>query len=397
MDEQTSARGEEVLQQRRWWTLAFGLTAIILVILNIFTPSLDSALPPAAGFAAIGAMLLTWLLASTQRRWSVAMTYVVWLGIIVASGVAIASNPPLALVQVVLYPFLWASALGATEAIVVNTLGAISVAIGMYFGYNDGPEGVAPSIATAAISLGFSIFMGLWIARIERESIIRGRLESELSETRAEVVALHAEQGAAAERERLSRDLHDTVGQSLAGLVLLVQRARRDLAEQRLTDETLAPIEEGARAALGEIRAVLAATSADGLAEHGLIDALARLADHFRRETGLAVTTNLPEHASLGLDRAREVVLLRCAQEALANVRKHAQATSATLTLVRLYGTVLLTVRDNGRGIGEVPNADRGYGLSGMRERVQQVGGKFAVSPVAAGGTEVLVELQVQA
>jgi signal transduction histidine kinase len=107
---------------------------------------------------------------------------------------------------------------------------------------------------------------------------------------------------------------------------------------------------------------------------------VARLAERFERETGIAVAVDL---AGLGpvagdLDRALEVVLLRCAQEGLANVRKHSRAGTATIGVVRSPEEITLTVADDGQGMGGyLPEAEHGFGLAGMRDRVALVDGRL--------------------
>src|SRR5690606_3736963 len=146
-----------------------------------------------------------------------------------------------------------------------------------------------------------------------------------------ELAALHRDAGVTDERARMSREVHDTVAQSLTGLVLLAQRARREQGAGALDAETLELIETGARDALAETRALVAAAAPVELAQGGLPDALRHLAERFERETHISVTVSAQVEAPL--ERDIEVVLLRCAQEGLANVRKHAQAARARVEL----------------------------------------------------------------
>jgi signal transduction histidine kinase len=89
-------------------------------------------------------------------------------------------------------------------------------------------------------------------------------------------------------------------------------------------------------------------------------------------------------------------VLLRCAQEGLANVRKHSRASVASVTLERGSDEVTLEVRDNGRGLGDYSDErENGFGLAGMRDRVRLVGGWLQVGDVAAGGTVLRVSIPV--
>jgi signal transduction histidine kinase len=120
----------------------------------------------------------------------------------------------------------------------------------------------------------------------------------------------------------------------------------------------------------------------------GLPATLAALAERFSTETGVAVTVS---GEAPDVDREAEVVLLRCAQEALANVRKHAHAAKVSIALDAGYEGAELTVTDDGVGIGE--QASGGYGLAGMAERVRLAGGSLRVFSVDSGGTTVRVAL----
>ncbi|MET0481246.1 MAG: ATP-binding protein, partial [Mycetocola sp.] len=123
-----------------------------------------------------------------------------------------------------------------------------------------------------------------------------------------------------------------------------------------------------------------------------LADTLARLGERFTRETGVTVTTDAT-HTELPRDL--EVVLLRCAQEGLANVRKHADARAASVTVVQTTGSISLRITDDGRGLGGFqPSDEYGFGLSGMRDRVGLVGGTLTVADAATGsGTELTVTI----
>ncbi len=125
----------------------------------------------------------------------------------------------------------------------------------------------------------------------------------------------------------------------------------------------------------------------------GLADALQRLAASFERETGVRVSV---EADAAGLDRELEVVLLRCAQEGLANVRKHAGASAATITVASGESEIVLEVRDDGAGPGAGPGPGAGgFGLAGMRDRVALVGGRMEFGPGEPAGAVLRVIVPV--
>jgi signal transduction histidine kinase len=245
----------------------------------------------------------------------------------------------------------------------------------------------------------FSLGLGLWISRVLYQSAHRADLIEQLERTRAELAAVERERGVLAERERLAREVHDTLAQGYTSIVVLSQTAAAHLdTDPAAARERLALIEEVARDNLEEARAMVAAFAPVALEDSTLVEALERLAERFTRETGLAVRVDTAALAGeVALRRDEEVVLLRGAQEALTNVRRHAGASSV---VVRLSVTgeserrqVSLHVEDD--GIGFDGSAVRGSGLEGLRGRVAQVGG--AVDVVSAPGEGTRVTLRVPA
>ena len=236
----------------------------------------------------------------------------------------------------------------------------------------------------ALLSFAFSVALGLWITRIQDYGTERDRLLTELRATQDVVAALERQAGVTEERARVAREIHDTIAQSLTGLVMTAQRASSKAARSpESVGPELALMEQLAQEALTEARTLVASYTPVTVAG-GLPATLAALAGRFTTETGVAVdvTGGAPD-----VDREAEVVLLRCVQEALANVRKHAQARSV---LVALDPTGV-TISDDGVGIGEV--AGSGYGLAGMAERVRLAGGTVDVAGGDTGGTTVRVVL----
>jgi len=350
--------------------------------------SLRSPLPLALALTGIGMLVLSWALWGDQRVEAEEPSVALVLGVALAAGVATAGFASLAILQAIAYPVAWVFSRRIRDAMLGNL--AIGLAVGAGFTVSIGtePADLVQIAFTLTLSLGFSIAMGLWISRMTALGEERGRLLAELQGAQEQIAALNRDAGAAAERERLARELHDTIAQDLTGLVMLAQRARREAAAP---DATLAMLEEGARAALGETRALVAAGAAldtDGL---GLEAALHRLAQRFERETGVNVTLRADDAPSLSRDA--EVVVLRCAQEALGNARKHARAAQITILVEPDEADgVRLTVSDDGIGF-DPSTAPQGFGLSGMTERLALVGGTLRVTSAPGTGTVLVAEL----
>ncbi|THG30975.1 sensor histidine kinase [Naasia lichenicola] len=368
-----------------WWHLAFGLgPAATLGFCAVLAD--DDAVPLAA--VALLSMTVLWFAFGRLSFGSRTARMVFLPLLILALTVAIAAAPNAAVIQCLVFPFIWVSIDGLRSALIGNAF----VAIGAFVGFSVAQRGTEYGYATAAaislVSVAFSVLMGLWITRITVWGHERGRLLEELTDAQAELAAANREQGIASERERLARELHDTIAQSLTGLVMVAQRASAARNLDPAVRADLELIESIGRETLGETRA-LVASSASVRVEGGLAAAASRLSARYRRETGIDVDLDI-RAAPSELDRELEVVVLRCMQEALANVRKHAAASHVVVRIDADTETLVVEVLDDGVGIS-VADAETagGFGLSGMRERLALVGGQVTVAPRSTGGTSL--------
>ncbi len=238
-----------------------------------------------------------------------------------------------------------------------------------------------------AISMTVSLLFGGWIHGIIQQSAKRAELIAELERTRAELAAERHDAGVLAERARLAAEIHDTLAQGFTSVLMLTQAAE---VNPDTTKESLTLIERTARENLAEARSLVAALSPAALDGSSLPEALRRLTDGHREAT----------HADVALDVSGEptphpetdVVLLRAAQETLANVRKHASAGRVRLRLAYAPDGVTLAVSDDGAGFDPSANGT-GFGLRGMRRRVEQSGGTMTVTSEPGTGTTVKVQL----
>lgn len=366
------------MENPRWWHVAVCVLAALLTVMVLAAGI--PAWQQLGALAALAVFVAGWF-AIGRLSWRSPAAAVAFSAIlIVAVGAAVGFLPIMAIMQCLAYPLLWVIASSRAVAVAANVALAAAVAVGFWFGTGD----LVQTALTAGLSLGFSLALGLWIARIAELSEQRQELLTRLQDAQAELAAAHRDSGVTSERERLAREIHDTIAQDLTGLVLLAQRARRELAAGRsaAAEEQLALIEESARQSLAETRALVAASAPVGLANGGIADALDRLGERFSRETSVAVTVETDGVPPL--DRDSEVVLLRVAQESLANVRKHANAASATVRVASGRGAVSLIVSDDGAGF-DPAEPSSGFGIAGMRERLALVGGTLEVSSSPAG------------
>ncbi|MGO4421517.1 sensor histidine kinase, partial [Streptomyces sp. MCAF7] len=219
------------------------------------------------------------------------------------------------------------------------------------------------------------------------------RLIVELERTQAELSEAHQRQGAADERERMARDIHDTLAQGFASIVVLAEAARAGLAaDPARSAQQLRSIESTARENLAEARELVgSAQRQDGAAAGSVARTLRRILDRFAEDTGLTVAADL---ADVGCDQQTRIALLRCTQESLANVRKHARASTVGVILTRRPYGVELEVTDDGTGF--VPEGSAGFGLDGMRKRLAELGGRLTVTSSVGDGTRILAVIPLE-
>jgi two-component system sensor histidine kinase UhpB len=189
------------------------------------------------------------------------------------------------------------------------------------------------------------------------------------------------------ERKRVAQELHDEVGQALTAVMLQIGRLARK-APAELSDE-LAEALETTRASLEDVRRIAKQLRPEALDDLGLVPALNALASTFAERTGLRIRRQLPEGMP-PIGGEAELVLFRVAQESLTNAARHAESTRVDLTLEQNGRTVILRVRDYGRGIDGIRP---GSGIRGMRERALLIGADLSITTAQGGGTDVSLSL----
>ena len=206
--------------------------------------------------------------------------------------------------------------------------------------------------------------------------------------------------GVLRERQRLAHEIHDTLAQGFTSIVMNLEAVEET---EPPASETARRHLEGARRAaresLAEARRLVWALRPESLDRRSLPEALRSLSERWSEETGVTARASVTGTPRM-LSPEAEVAILRVAQEALGNVRKHAGAQKAALTLSYMDDLVVLDVLDDGSGFD--PAAPRaavgaqdsgGFGLRSMRERVEGLGGRFLIDSSPGGGTSLTVEL----
>ncbi|MDF3337617.1 histidine kinase [Mycolicibacterium septicum] len=216
---------------------------------------------------------------------------------------------------------------------------------------------------------------------IESFNAMLDRLETE--RTTASASALAAQEN---ERQRIARELHDEIGQTLTVALLTLKRAV-DRAPASIHAE-LADAQEIVRASLDEVREIARRLRPDALEDLGLHSALNALCNDFAQASGIAVV----KHIALQSDRLKpdvELVCYRIAQEGLTNVARHSGARKVWVDLHTGDGELTLRVADDGCGGIATEPMREGAGINGMRERALLVNAALTISSPPGGGTEV--------
>lgn len=400
--------GEARRRPLLWWDLGVAATVAVMGVIGVADVLVDAAaaevaVPPLELSSVLGvlALLVAWYLALGRAALRRAVcdeparpVDLVYLGVLVLIvGAATTIAPSYASLQALAYPMVWTVVARYRDAVVWSAVLALAVGAGFLLAFAQPGEvrGLGEATVIAALSFTFAVVMGTWITRIFAQGERYRALAEQLRATQAEVAALSEQAGAGRERERLSRELHDTLTQTLAGLVMLNEQAERalDAGDAVRARDRLVRVGEAAREAVGEARALVATTQP--LGDGGLEAAIERVAARLSADAGLSVECALD---TVPLDREHQVVLLRAAQEGLANARKHARASHVRLTLAAPpEGGAVLVVEDDGAG----PDPERmrlgGFGLSGIAERVRHVGGEVSFGAGAEGGARLEVRL----
>ncbi|MFE9868112.1 sensor histidine kinase [Streptomyces sp. NBC_01724] len=243
---------------------------------------------------------------------------------------------------------------------------------------------------------------------MQRQGVRQRELIDDLLRTRRELAATERREGTLAERQRLSMEIHDTLAQGLSSQQMLLQAADRtweaDPATARRHVRTATGIAERN---LAEARRFVHDLAPADLAEGGGLEAALRALA--TRETAqaqglLTVRCHVEGTPHAALPERVQSALLRIAQGALANVKEHADATEAALTLTHLDDRTVLDIADNGRGFTPpAPTAlrpaagVRGHGVPAMRARLHQLGGTLTIESAPGDGTVVSAEVPLPA
>ncbi|MER7535827.1 sensor histidine kinase [Streptomyces sp. NPDC097704] len=359
---------------RRWYTAAWLLLGLAPPLIAVGD---DTGPPRWAVFALLGAAL-TYTAVHRTRDHGPAYLAALAAGL---GAMAVLPGGGAALLIAAL-PQFWFHSRGRGSAVLLSGCAAAATAAGSIVSDSPGKA------AVALTGYGVSVLAGLLVHRLVADGEARAVvLATELSKTQEELAEAHRREGAADERERMAREIHDTLAQGFASIIVLAEAARTGLGpDAEHTARQLRSIERTARENFAEARVLVGSAPHSGLAPGSVVPTLRRTLERFAQDTGITVDAELA--VDVDCDQQTRIALLRCTQESLANVRKHADASTVGVVLTQGPYAIELEITDDGRGF--VVEESRGFGLDGMRKRLAELDGELTVTSSVGDGTRVL-------
>jgi signal transduction histidine kinase len=319
--------------------------------------------------------------------WWLASVGAVWLVLLALSADAVWVAFPLYFLQLHLLPRR-----AGLAAVAATTAAAIAGFAAHQHSFSPAMA-IGPALGAAVATAVVRGYQALY-----RESEQRRHLIEELTATRADLARAQHTAGVLAERERLAREIHDTLAQGLSSIQLLLRAAERALpGRPEAAAQHVGQARQAAVDSLAEARRFVAALTPPTLEGTTLAAALERLCTTTSSRHRLTASFHLTGDP-VPLPTAHEVALLRIAQSALANTVRHSRATTAEITLSYLGDHIALDVVDNGRGFApaELPAPDPesgGFGLPAMRARMRALGGTLTIESAPGHGTALAAQL----
>jgi signal transduction histidine kinase len=234
-----------------------------------------------------------------------------------------------------------------------------------------------------------STIIAAFITSIIKQSTDRQRLIDDLTRSRANLMKVEREAGRLKERQRLARDIHDTLAQHFTSIIMHLSAAKYSSPES--VQSEVGQAEHAAREGLDEIRRILSDMRPEQIEKASLVEAVEELAARWSAENGVLVkmkVTGTPR----SLTSSAETALLRISQEAMHNITKHAQAKNVNITFSFMDDLLVMDIADDGLGF-DPSKTSNGFGLRTMRDRIEELSGIFTIESEQGRGTAIAVSL----
>ena len=448
---------------KREWTLYFAASTVLLALYIASRFALDRgaagegaranllAVVAACTLVSVPTLLFATLASRSWRYGPVVGSRGGWafaaVTVVSVWGAALADrNAPLAQIYAIPELFIALAYRRALAAAAVMNFGLVAV---QALGGEPTPDNLSKWAVAAVATVVLTGLFGKPIDLLAETNMRNQELVEQLQARNAQIARLSHLEGTARERERIAREMHDTIAQGLASILALARAAAAEVAQaggagaNRQASRHLAMIVELAQEGLDDTRRMIADASPRALDGRGLAEAVGRAADRLERE-GIAVARSL-DSTLPPLPQPARVAILRIAQEAIANVARHSRAVNVAVSLRSVAGAVVLEVRDDGVGfdsaavgavgaeVGSSSNQaalrsrpkpadegrtglprvrsvsqrgrlrrapegdDSGFGISDMRGRAADLGGSVSIDSSPGRGTRVLARIPVEA
>ncbi len=385
------SKNPEVWEQ---WDWVWHFSAYGLLILNIiFVYNSDPRNINFSFFLVLSALLSLWYIPfvniSTLRIWEnpkrgtlyLVPGWAIWAGLISLTAdslLLIGIFFPLVFSR---FPIRW-----ATGITIFQTLGLYFLYIMLY-----PTEHWFLVLMIISGLLTISTIIGAFISSIIKQSTERQRLIDELTRSRANLMKAEREAGRLTERQRLARDIHDTLAQHFTSIVMHLSAAKYSNPESVQSEVQQA--EDAAREGLDEIRRIVWDMRPEQIEKASFVEAVEELAARWSAENSVLVkmkVTGTPR----SLPASAETALLRISQEAMHNITKHAQAKNVNITFSFMEDVFVMDIADDGLGF-DLSKASNGFGLKTMRDRIEELSGIFTIESEQGRGTAIAVSLPI--
>lgn len=448
---------------KREWTLYFAASTVLLALYIASRFALDRgaagegaranllAVVAACTLVSVPTLLFATLASRSWRYGPVVGSRGGWafaaVTVVSVWGAALADrNAPLAQIYAIPELFIALAYRRALAAAAVMNFGLVVV---QALGGEPTPDNLSKWAVAAVATVVLTGLFGKPIDLLAETNMRNQELVEQLQARNAQIARLSHLEGTARERERIAREMHDTIAQGLASILALARAAAAEVAQaggagaNRQASRHLAMIVELAQEGLDDTRRMIADASPRALDGRGLAEAVGRAADRLERE-GIAVARSL-DSTLPPLPQPARVAILRIAQEAIANVARHSRAANVAVSLQSVAGVAVLEVRDDGVGfdpatagavdaeggsssnqatlrsrpesadegraglarvrrvwqrgrLGRAPEGDdSGFGIPDMRGRAADLGGSVSIDSSPGRGTRVLARIPVEA